>query len=69
MTGGRDEVSLGRTGDGACAFVDADRFGSFGGSAPRHRVDGRSGTELALGYVEPAKPAPGGRRRDWSRIG
>ncbi len=66
MIGVKDEGFPGMTGDGGYAVADADRFGSFGGSAPRHRAAGRPGTEIALGYV---KPAPTGRRGRWSRVG
>ena len=68
MIGVRDEGFPGMTGDGGYAFADADRFGGFGGSAPRHRAAGRPGTEIAPGYVKPAKPAPTGRRGRWSRV-
>lgn len=69
MIGGRDEVLLRWTADGRYAVIDADRFGGFGGSASRHRVAGRPGTQIALGCVKPAKPAPTDRPGSWSRIG
>ncbi len=69
VIGGRDEVFLGRTGDGRYAFVDADRFGRFGGPAPRHRVVSRLGTEIALGLLKPAKLGPVDRRGRWTRVG
>lgn len=69
VIGGRDEVFLGRTGDGRYAFVDADRFGRFDGSVPRHRIASRLGTEIALGHVTPAKSGPVDRRGRWTRVG
>ena len=69
VIGGKDEVFLGRTGDGRYAFLDADRFGRFGGSAPRHRVVSRLGTEIALGLLKPAKLGPMDRRGRWTRVG
>ncbi len=69
VIGGKDEVFLGRTGNGRYAFVDADGFGRFDGPAPRHRVVSRLGTEIALGFLKPARPGPVDRRGRWTRVG
>lgn len=69
LIGERDQVYLGRTGDGRYAFVDADRFGRFDGSVPRHRIVSRLGTEMDFGHVEPTSSAPMDRRDRRTRVG